>query len=152
MELQTVCPGEIPSLRTTSSGSLASKPSVSASPSRPKVLISDDEPIIADTLALILNKDGFETRAVYTSKNALELAAQFQPDMLISDVIMADLNGIDEAPFEGARLVPWFKCRMVARLVRAFRRLQQGTDLEPRQPYPFRVRAGLYAYLSKRAC
>jgi CheY-like chemotaxis protein len=66
-------------------------------PPRPKVLISDDERIIADTLALILNKDGFETRAVYTSKNALELAAQFQPDMLISDVLMAGINGVDTA-------------------------------------------------------
>ncbi len=65
--------------------------------SRPKVLISDDEHIIADTLALILNKGGFETRAVYTSKNALELASQFQPDMLISDVLMTDINGVDAA-------------------------------------------------------
>lgn len=62
-----------------------------------KVLIADDEIVIADTLALILNRDGFETRAVYTSKNALELAAQFQPDMLISDVLMAEINGVDAA-------------------------------------------------------
>lgn len=63
----------------------------------PKVLISDDERIIADTLALILNKDGFEARAVYTSRSALELASNFQPDVLISDVLMADINGVDAA-------------------------------------------------------
>lgn len=65
--------------------------------SKPKVLIADDERIIADTLALILNKDGFEARAVYTSGNALELASNFHPDVLISDVLMTDINGVDAA-------------------------------------------------------
>lgn len=71
----------------------------------PKVLISDDERIIADTLALILNKGGFETRAVYTSRNALDVAHQFRPDMLISDVLMPDLNGV-EAAIEVRKILP----------------------------------------------
>jgi CheY-like chemotaxis protein len=65
--------------------------------SKPKVLIADDESVIADTLAMILNKSGFDARAVYSGEKALELASTFAPDMLISDVIMADLNGIDAA-------------------------------------------------------
>ena len=64
---------------------------------KPKVLVADDERVIADTLAMILNQSGFEARAVYSGERALELAASFAPDMLISDVIMADLNGIDTA-------------------------------------------------------
>jgi CheY-like chemotaxis protein len=64
---------------------------------RPKVLVVDDERVIADTLAMILSQSGFEARAVYSGEKALELAGIFQPDMLISDVIMADLNGIDAA-------------------------------------------------------
>ena len=64
---------------------------------RPKVLVADDERVIADTLAMILNQSGFDTRAVYSGEKALELAETFQPDMLISDVIMADLNGIEAA-------------------------------------------------------
>lgn len=62
-----------------------------------KVLVADDERVIADTLAMILNQSGFDARAVYSGEKALELASTFQPDMLISDVIMADLNGIDAA-------------------------------------------------------
>ena len=62
-----------------------------------KVLIADDEKIIADTLALILNRDGFDARAVYTCHKALEMAPGFQPDMLISDVVMTGTNGIDAA-------------------------------------------------------
>jgi CheY-like chemotaxis protein len=64
---------------------------------KPKVLVADDERVIADTLAMILNQSGFEAKAVYSGEKALEIAASFAPDMLISDVIMADLNGIDAA-------------------------------------------------------
>ncbi|MGD0734217.1 MAG: response regulator [Terracidiphilus sp.] len=64
---------------------------------KPKVLVADDERVIADTLAMILNQSGFEARAVYSSEKALEVVPTFKPDMLISDVIMGDLNGIDAA-------------------------------------------------------
>ena len=64
---------------------------------KPKVLVADDERVIADTLAMILNQSGFEARAVYSGEKAVELAPAWQPNMLISDVIMADLNGIDAA-------------------------------------------------------
>ena len=64
---------------------------------KPKVLIADDERIVADTLAMILNRGGFEARAVYSCLQALELATAFKPDMLISDVLMAELNGIEAA-------------------------------------------------------
>ncbi len=64
---------------------------------KPKVLVVDDERVIADTLAMILNQSGFDARAVYSGEKAVELAGTFAPDMLITDVIMADLNGIDAA-------------------------------------------------------
>jgi len=75
---------------------------------KPKVLVADDERVIADTLAMILNQSGFEARAVYSGERALELATSFVPDMLISDVIMADLNGIDAA-IQMRALVPKIK-------------------------------------------
>jgi CheY-like chemotaxis protein len=64
---------------------------------KPKVLVADDERVIADTLAMILNQSGFDARAVYSGEKAVEMASTFAPDMLITDVIMADLNGIDAA-------------------------------------------------------
>jgi len=67
------------------------------SSAKPKVLVVDDERVIADTLAMILNQSGFEARSVYSGEKALELATTFAPDMLITDVIMDDLNGIDAA-------------------------------------------------------
>ena len=64
---------------------------------KPRVLVADDERVIADTLAMILNQSGFQTRVAYTGETALELAAEYKPEMLISDVIMGGLNGIDAA-------------------------------------------------------
>lgn len=64
---------------------------------KPKVLVADDERVIADTLAIILNQSGFRATAVYSGERAVEVAETLQPDMVISDVIMTDLNGIDAA-------------------------------------------------------
>jgi CheY-like chemotaxis protein len=70
-----------------------------------RVLILDDEQIIANTLALILNRSGFEARAVYTGETAIEIARELSPDVLISDVIMQGMNGI-EAAIRISEIVP----------------------------------------------
>jgi DNA-binding response OmpR family regulator len=64
---------------------------------KPRVLVADDERVIADTLAAILNHGGFEARAAYTSEQGLEIAHTFRPDLLISDVIMDGISGIQAA-------------------------------------------------------
>ena len=65
--------------------------------SKPKVLVADDEQVIANTLAIILNQAGFEARAVFSGEKAIEALDTFQPDMLISDVIMTGMTGIEAA-------------------------------------------------------
>jgi len=64
---------------------------------KPKVLVVDDERVIADTLAIILNQHGFDASAVYTGTGAVERARTVHPDLIISDVIMPDMNGIEAA-------------------------------------------------------
>ncbi len=64
---------------------------------KPRVLIADDEEVIADTLAMILRQAGFEARAVYSGEQALDIVSGFKPDMLISDVIMGGISGIETA-------------------------------------------------------
>jgi CheY-like chemotaxis protein len=64
---------------------------------KPRVLVADDERVIADTLAIILNQAGYEASAVYSGTGAVEQAKSIRPDLLISDVIMPDMNGIDAA-------------------------------------------------------
>ena len=60
-----------------------------------RVIVIDDEPVIADTVVEILNGEGFEAMAVSTGASAIELAKAFDPDVVLSDVIMPGLNGIE---------------------------------------------------------
>ena len=64
---------------------------------KPRVLVVDDERVIADTLAIILNQNGFAATAVYSGTGAIEKARSDRPELIISDVIMEDMNGIDAA-------------------------------------------------------
>lgn len=66
-------------------------------PKRPKVLVVDDEQVIADTLARILDINGYDASAVYSGVSAVESAKALQPDLIISDVIMQDMDGIEAA-------------------------------------------------------
>jgi CheY-like chemotaxis protein len=66
-------------------------------PKRPKVLVVDDEQVIADTLAKILDINGYDASAVYSGLSAVESARALQPDLIISDVIMQDMDGIEAA-------------------------------------------------------
>ena len=72
--------------------------------SKPRVLVADDEQVIANTLAIILNQAGFEARAVFSGEKAVEALDSFQPDMLISDVIMTGMTGIEAAIITRARM------------------------------------------------
>lgn len=66
-------------------------------PAKPRVLVVDDERVIADTLSIILNKNGFDASAVYSGTAAVNRAQELQPELVISDVIMDDMNGIEAA-------------------------------------------------------
>lgn len=57
----------------------------------------DDEHVIADTLATILCQQGYDASAVYSGIEAVRMAHQVRPDLLISDVDMPDMNGIETA-------------------------------------------------------
>jgi CheY-like chemotaxis protein len=70
---------------------------MTGSKKKPKVLVVDDERVIADTLAIILNQHGYDAAAVYTGTSAVEHARASSPDLVISDVIMPDMNGIEAA-------------------------------------------------------
>jgi CheY-like chemotaxis protein len=69
---------------------------------RPRALVVDDEHVIADTLAIILNQAGFNASAVYTGSDAVDLALTDKPDLIIADVVLTPddpegMNGIEAA-------------------------------------------------------
>ena len=63
----------------------------------PRVLIVDDERLIADTLARILTMAGYEASTAYDGKTALAQVETFHPALVISDVAMPELDGIRAA-------------------------------------------------------
>ena len=62
-----------------------------------KILIVDDERGLADTLCDILCRAGYDCRAEYSGSEALAHLEQSQPALVISDVMMPGLNGVDLA-------------------------------------------------------
>ena len=65
--------------------------------SRTKVLVVDDQPLIADTLAEILENAGFEALSAHDGWEALALAERLRPNWVISDVLMPRMNGVELA-------------------------------------------------------
>ncbi len=61
------------------------------------ILVVDDEHAIADTLALILERAGYKSAATYSAAEALIMVAKQRPDLIISDVMMPVMNGVDFA-------------------------------------------------------
>jgi CheY-like chemotaxis protein len=64
---------------------------------RPRVLVVDDERLIADTMAEILEGAGFQAATAYDGWSALQVAGILQPDYLLSDILMPRMNGVDLA-------------------------------------------------------
>lgn len=66
-------------------------------PRKPIVLVVDDEVMIADTLTTILAQNGIAAITAYDGPGALEIARVIPPDMLLTDVVMPGMSGIDLA-------------------------------------------------------
>ncbi|HEY9126182.1 MAG TPA: response regulator [Acidobacteriaceae bacterium] len=62
-----------------------------------RIFVVDDESVIAMTLAMILGRSGFDAVSFTAPLEALEAAQARPPDLLISDVVMPKLSGIDLA-------------------------------------------------------
>lgn len=62
-----------------------------------RILIVDDERNIADTLAMVFKIKGHDALAVYSAESAVETIETFEPDIVLSDVIMGKMTGVDLA-------------------------------------------------------
>ena len=85
---------------------------------KPKILVVDDEPMIADTLGIIFQKRGFDCRISYTGLDAIACTKEFQPELLLCDMTMPGMSGLELQS----------RLRAEGRLPRAFidRRLRQS--------------------------
>lgn len=62
-----------------------------------RVLVVDDDETIATTLAMILNNSGFEAVAAFSGPEAIQLAHASRFDILVSDVMMEPVDGVQLA-------------------------------------------------------
>ena len=62
-----------------------------------RVFVVDDEKVIATTLTIILKQSGFAAVAFTNPLDALSAADEKPPELLISDVVMPELSGIELA-------------------------------------------------------
>lgn len=63
----------------------------------PSILVVDDEERLANTMTEILNISGFCAFTAYEGKSALQIAEEIQPDYLLTDVVMPEMNGVELA-------------------------------------------------------
>jgi len=61
------------------------------------VLVVDDSEVIADTLAMVLSAEGFHAVAAYNAAEALKLLQSKSFDLLLTDVMMPGMTGIELA-------------------------------------------------------
>jgi DNA-binding response OmpR family regulator len=62
-----------------------------------KVLIVDDEPNIVTAVDFLLQQQGIETAKAYNGADALEILPDFQPNIIILDVMMPGIDGFEVA-------------------------------------------------------
>ena len=61
------------------------------------ILVVDDEQRIADTLTLILSSKGYNVQVAYDGASGLEIYRTMLPDLVIGDVVMPRMNGVEMA-------------------------------------------------------
>lgn len=62
-----------------------------------RVLVVDNERMIADTLVLILRQNGYDASATYSGEEAVQSALVLKPHIVITDIIMGKMNGLEAA-------------------------------------------------------
>jgi two-component system OmpR family response regulator len=64
-------------------------------PDRARILVVDDEPSIVDAVATALRYEGFDVEEAATGRAALAAVAEFEPDLIVLDWMLPDLDGIE---------------------------------------------------------
>ena len=65
------------------------------SSSKQKILIVDDEKDILDLIAFNLNREGYQVSTAQNGEEAINVAKQVNPDLIILDVMMPKMDGIE---------------------------------------------------------
>ncbi len=61
----------------------------------PNILICDDDPVVHESLSLYLDNDNFTHIDAYDGRESLEMALANKPDLILLDVMMPEMSGLD---------------------------------------------------------
>ncbi|WP_022879303.1 response regulator, partial [Microbacterium sp. B19] len=59
-----------------------------------RVLVVDDEQMLTDLLSMALRMEGWDVRTAGSGFDALQAARDFEPDAMVLDIMMPDLDGM----------------------------------------------------------
>jgi CheY-like chemotaxis protein len=113
-----------------------------------RILVVDDEELIAHSLRDILTRAGFDTVCALSGAEAIEVAEEICPDIVISDVIMPDLDGVQTAiqikqACPTARILLFSGQSATSDLLQRARAEGHTFDLLPKPIHPARLIAAL---------
>jgi CheY-like chemotaxis protein len=60
-----------------------------------KILVVDDESAIRESISALLEEKGYEVRTANNGKEGFNVFEQFQPDLVMTDISMPDMEGIE---------------------------------------------------------
>ena len=58
-----------------------------------KILVVDDDKHIAELISLYMMKEGYETQEIYDGKEAAAAVEDFQPDLILLDLMLPGMDG-----------------------------------------------------------
>ncbi len=77
-------------------GMSAPRPQLRRSDGSPvRVLVVDDEPTLAELVTLALRYEGWDVRSALDGGNAVRVAREFRPDVVVLDVMLPDFDGLE---------------------------------------------------------
>ena len=104
---------------------------------RPKVLVVDDERAILDTVEILLRGEGFDAAVAQSGREALERFDDLNPDIVLTDIRMPGVTGLDllEAIRERDAEVPVILMTAQASLQSAVKAVNQGAFYYLQKPF-----------------
>lgn len=102
---------------------------------KPKVLVVDSERVVADTLAWIFEKRGFECKVAYTGNQAVDTVGEYCPHLLLCDVTIAGTEDLELV----SRLTARCPESRVLLLLGHYNHLEIAAQWAERHPVPSRI-------------
>ena len=104
-------------------------------PPKHRVLVVDDDRLVADTLSLVFQASGFEAEARYSAAEGLERARSFSPGLVLCDVCMPEADGLTLVDAMAAEM-PGTRMLMFTAYSSSARRVQERSS---QLPHPLRL-------------